>query len=92
MACTASKSPGEAMGKPASITSTPRSLKGVGDLELFGEVHAGAGRLLAVAQRGVENQDSVRGWHASLQTKKAPGLLSPRAGVSHCRFTCRLRT
>ena len=35
-------------------------VEGVGDLELLGEVHAGAGRLLAVAQRGVEDQDAIR--------------------------------
>src|SRR5262249_15165445 len=33
----------------------------VGDFQLFGEVHAGAGRLLAVAERGVENDEAVRG-------------------------------
>ena len=59
MACTASKSPGEAMGKPASITSTPSSLEGVGHLQLLGQVHAGAGRLLAVAQGGVEDDQAV---------------------------------
>ena len=57
MAWTASKSPGEAMGKPASITSTPSSVSALGDLELLGEVHAGAGRLFAVAQRGVEDDE-----------------------------------
>ena len=34
--------------------------KRVGDLQLLGQVHAGAGRLLAVAQRRVENQNAVR--------------------------------
>src|SRR5206468_5858006 len=30
-----------------------------GDLELFAEVHRGAGALLAVAERGVEDDDSI---------------------------------
>ena len=56
---TASKSPSEAMGKPASMMSTPISSRSVGDLQLLVERHRGAGRLLAVAQRGVEDQDAV---------------------------------
>ena len=48
------------MGKPASITSTPSADQGLGDLHLLGQVHAGAGRLLAVAERGVENDDASR--------------------------------
>ena len=61
---TASKSPGDAIGKPASMISTPRSTKRLGDLHFFGQVHAGAGGLLAVAERGVEDLDScvVRTW------------------------------
>ena len=35
-------------------------LEGAGDLELLGQVHAAAGALLAVAQRGVEDDDAVR--------------------------------
>ena len=70
---TASKSPGEAMGKPASITSTPKSTQRLGDLQLLGEVHAAAGRLLAVAERGVENDDAsgIRCGHGSLATQEA---------------------
>ena len=48
------------MGKPASITSTPKLDQGLGDLHLLGQVHAGAGRLLAVAERGVEDDDASR--------------------------------
>ena len=45
--------------------------QGMGHLELFGEVHAGAGRLLAVTQRGIEDDQLIRGrgkrthdWHS----------------------------
>ena len=60
---TASKSPFEAIGKPASMMSTP-SGELLGDLELLGLVQAGARRLLAVAQGGVEDPDVSRGAHA----------------------------
>ena len=84
MAWTASKSPGEAIGKPASMTSTPRSREGAGHLELLGEVHAAAGRLLAVAQRGVEDEDAVRvgrgGHRVGSSNEKGPGTFGPGAG------------
>ena len=76
--CTASKSPGLAMGKPASMTSTPRSCKRVRDLQLLGEVHAGAGRLLAVAQRGVENHQAVVAHRTGSIKRKNPGTICPR--------------
>jgi hypothetical protein len=63
---TASKSPSEAIGKPASMTSTPISSSSAGDLQLFLERHGGAGRLLAVAQGRVEDQDSVVGGHVGM--------------------------
>ena len=56
---TASKSPGEAAGKPASITSTPEPRELVRDLELLAGVQRDARRLLAVAQCRVEDDDSV---------------------------------
>ena len=34
--------------------------QGLGDFQLLGQVHAGAGRLLAVAERGVEDGDATR--------------------------------
>ena len=60
MARTASKSPSEAIGKPASMMSTPSAGEGPGHLELLGQVHARARRLLAVAQGRVEDPDAVR--------------------------------
>ena len=59
IACTDSKSPGEVIGKPASITSTPEPRELVGDLQLFLLVQRDPRRLLAVAQRRVEDQDAV---------------------------------
>ena len=57
IASTASKSPGEVIGKPASITSTPEPRELLGDLDLLLGVERDPGRLLAVAQRGVEDVD-----------------------------------
>ena len=57
IACTASKSPSLAIGKPASITSTPSRSSWRAIASFSCEVHAAAGRLLAVAQRGVEDAD-----------------------------------
>ena len=58
-ALTASQSPREAAGKPASITSTPSSRERARHPQLLRLRHAAAGGLLAVAQGGVEDQDSV---------------------------------
>ena len=52
---TASKSPSDAIGKPASRTSTPELGQLVRHAHLLGHGHAAAGRLLAVAQGGVED-------------------------------------
>ena len=60
MVAMAAKSPSEAMAKPASMMSTPRSSKGMGHGELFLRGHAAAGGLLAVAQRGVEKVNVIR--------------------------------
>ena len=57
MARTASKSPGDAAGNPASMMSTPSSTS-VGHLEFFVDGHRCAGRLLAISQRGVKDDDS----------------------------------
>ena len=56
---TAAKSPSEAIGKPASMMSTPICVEQLGDFELLLVGHGGAGRLLAVAQGGVEDDDAV---------------------------------
>ena len=56
---TARKSPSEAIGKPASMMSTPIVVEELRDLELFLMGHGGAGRLFAVAQGGVEDDDAV---------------------------------
>ena len=63
MARTASKSPTEAIGKPGLDDVDPERGERPGHLELLGHVHARARRLLAVAQRRVEDPDPVRlGW------------------------------
>ena len=54
---TASKSPGEAIGKAGLDDVDAQVDQGLGDFQLLGEVHARAGRLLAVAERGVEDLD-----------------------------------
>ena len=59
ISCTAWKSPSEAIGKPASMMSTPIGVEQLGDFELLLVGHGGAGRLLAVAQGGVEDDDAV---------------------------------
>ena len=61
ISATASKSPFEAIGKPASMMSTPISSSSSATCELLFQGHGGAGRLLAVAQGGVEDQDAVLG-------------------------------
>ena len=53
IACTASKSPGEAIGKPGLDDVDAEARELLGDLELLGGVERDARRLLAVAQRGV---------------------------------------
>ena len=59
IASTDSKSPSDAIGKPASITSTPEARELVGDLELLADVERDAGRLFAVSQGRVEDLDRV---------------------------------
>ena len=59
LAARPAKSPSEAIGKPASMMSTPIVVEQLGDLELLLERHGGAGALLAVAQGGVEDDDAV---------------------------------
>ena len=57
----ASKSPGEEIGKPASMTSTPRRAS-CWAISTFSRVlSVDAGRLLAVAQGGVEDDDPLGG-------------------------------
>ena len=60
IAWTASKSPGEAIGKPASMMSTPRRASWCAISSFSVSVERDARRLLTVAQRRVEDQYSVR--------------------------------
>ena len=82
IALTASKSPGEAIGKPASMMSTLQLGELARDLELLGAVHAGAGRLLAVAQRGVEDPDVTCGAHESLTSPVTARVAVRKIGAS----------
>jgi hypothetical protein len=59
MASTASKSPSEAMGKPASRMSTPSSTSLRAIRSFLGYGHAAARRLFAIPQRGIEDVDSI---------------------------------
>ena len=61
ISATASKSPFEAIGKPASMMSTPMASSSSATSSFSSKRHRGAGALLAVAERGVENQDAVLG-------------------------------
>ena len=54
---TASKSSGDAIGKPASMMSTPKSTRACASSSFSCEVHAAAGGLLAVAEGRVEDLD-----------------------------------
>ena len=60
IASTASKSPGEVIGKPASITSTPSRASCWAISTFSCGVERDPRRLLAVAQRGVEDMDAAR--------------------------------
>jgi hypothetical protein len=55
MACTASKSPGLAAGKPTSMISTPKAGQFMGQADFFLFIHGSAGRLLAVAQGRIKD-------------------------------------
>ena len=57
---TASKSPGEVIGKPGLDHVDAQARELLGDLELLLRVQRDPGRLLAVTQRRVEDQYSVR--------------------------------
>ncbi len=56
---TASRSPREEIGKPASITSTLRAAKLMGHADFLRGVHGEARRLLAIAQGGVEDANYI---------------------------------
>ena len=60
IASTASKSPGEVIGNPASITSTPSRASCAAISTFSLPVKRDPGRLLAVAKRGIEDLDPVR--------------------------------
>jgi len=55
ISATASKSPLELAANPASITSTLQTLKLASNAQLFVAGHGGTRRLLAITQRGIEN-------------------------------------
>ncbi len=59
IARTASKSPSDACGKPASSTSTPSSASACAMRSFCAPAHREARRLLAVAQRRVEDADTL---------------------------------
>ena len=63
---TDSASAGEAIGKPASMMSTPSSVELTGEQQLFGRPQRKPGRLLAVTQRRVENSNLLPWSHPSL--------------------------
>ena len=76
IASTASKSPGEVIGKPASITSTPRRAS-CWAISTFSAVFSEMpGRLLAVPQRRVEDVDAVRVGYRSVLPGPLMGLSS----------------
>ena len=60
----------------------------LGDLQFFGQVHAGAGRLLAVAERGVEDADDARISHDWSPKKTGPTAwrLPDRGGFWYLAF------
>ena len=64
-AFTLSQSPREAAGKPASMTSTPKLRKRARHPKFLGLRHAAARRLLAVAQRRVEDHHSFTMGHGA---------------------------
>ena len=59
MAWTAAKSSSEATGKPASDHVHPEDLQLPGKAKLLVQIHAAAGRLLAVSQSSIEDDDPV---------------------------------
>ena len=79
MRWTASKSPGEAAGKPASMTSTLRRTSWRATSSFSAAVSPAPGRLLAVAQRGVEDADAARGGRGCRCGRRYGG----RAGPGH---------
>ncbi len=81
-ALTASKSPGEAAGKPASMTSTLKLCQLARDLDLLGHGEPGAGRLLTVAQGRVEDPYWYVGGHHATPSAASPfGSAAPLAGL-----------
>ena len=82
IALTASKSSGEAIGKPASMMST-RSLASCRATSSFSaRFMLAPGRLLAVAQRGVEDLDVSRGAHESLTSPVTARVAVRKIGAS----------
>ena len=63
-----------AIGKPASSTSTPSSARVSAMRSFFVDVHGEAGRLFAVAQGGVEDDDAVGADDAEIRVVDHGGL------------------
>ena len=66
--------------------------EGVGHLQLLGQVHAGAGRLLAVAQGGVEDDQAVVGHSQGLRKTKKPWNHRSQGRCQQSRLASRLMT
>ena len=87
---TASKSPGDAAGKPASMMSTPSSTSASATSSFSSDGHRRARRLLAVAQRRVEDDDPrrlvdrlLRHAPASFSLPSGPATATGRPFLSH---------
>ena len=94
---TDSSSPGDAAGKPASITSTPSSSSFRAMRSFSSSVMVAPGRLLAVAQRRVEDayvvvgrrhQQFLSSRHAELSARRAGALAELRRCAARARSAC----
>ena len=89
IACTASKSPGEVRGKPASMMSTPSRSSWRAISSLSSACQRDARRLLAVAQRRIENDDLV---HRSSSVALASLEIAASAARPRCRASPPIRS
>ena len=76
MVCTAAKSPGLLAGEPGLDDVDAQARQLMGYLQLLRGVQAAAGRLLAVAERGVEEDDG----HTHVAPRGAPDGAAPADG------------
>ena len=90
---TASKSPGEADGKPASMTSTFRRTSWRATSSFSATVRPAPGRLLAVAQGRIEDPDAARRHERAGGTgywrghREAPGVVAAAWAEPACTST-----